>query len=221
MVGMRMSADVSLTLNEASYVVGRSTKNINRAVDKSVIRTQAQRSGKGWLRKVGWPELRFLAITGEVEGGLTPAARRKLYAAVRRLPPEAHRLELGVMEFRLLEIDRRLVERLRRLDEVKVAMDESQDGNPVIRGTNVSVYVIAALARGQSMKEVIEDYPELTPAQVHAAVEYAQVYPKPGRPLPTRSFKRMLATWPHRASGTWKARNLWRPSRSRDHLPAR
>jgi uncharacterized protein (DUF433 family) len=196
-----MPRDVSLTLNEASYVVGRPAKAINRAVDKGIIRAQAQRRGKGRLRKIGWPELRFLAIAGVVEKDLTPVARRKLYAAVRRLPPETHRLELGVMEFRLLEIDRRLTERLQRLDEVKVAIDESQEGNPVIRGTNVPVYVVAALARGQSVEEVIQDYPGLTPAQVNTAVEYAQVYPKPGRPLPTRSFKRMLSDMA--ASGVW------------------
>ena len=34
---------------------------------------------------------------------------------------------------------------------------------------------------------------DLTPAQIEAATEYAKVYPKPGRPLPRRSFKKMLA----------------------------
>ena len=29
--------------------------------------------------------------------------------------------------------------------------------------------------------------------QVEAAAEFAKVYPKPGRPLPPRSFKRMLS----------------------------
>ena len=52
---------------------------------------------------------------------------------------------------------------------------------------------VAALTAGQSVAEIIEDYPGLTPAQVEAAVEYAKVYPKPGRPLPPRSLKRMLS----------------------------
>jgi hypothetical protein len=47
----------------------------------------------------------------------------------------------------------------------------------------------------------VEDDPGLTPAQVEAAVEYAQVYPKVGRPLPARSLKRMLSDMA--ASGLW------------------
>jgi hypothetical protein len=41
----------------------------------------------------------------------------------------------------------------------------------------------------------------LTAAQVEAAVEYAQVYPRNGRPLPTRSLKRMLGDLA--AEGVW------------------
>ena len=33
--------------------------------------------------------------------------------------------------------------------------------------------------------------PELLRAQVEAAIEYAKIYPKKGRPYPARSFKRM------------------------------
>ena len=61
--------------------------------------------------------------------------------------------------------------------------------------------MIAALARGQTVTEIIEDYPSLTPEQIDAAVEYAKVYPKTGRPLPTRSFKRMLSDMAE--SGVW------------------
>ena len=82
---------ISLTLNEAGYVVGQSRTAINRAVDRGVIKARVPRLGAGRLRKIGAAELRFLAIMGEVEKELTPVARRKIYAAIRRLPMEAHR----------------------------------------------------------------------------------------------------------------------------------
>ena len=187
-----MSEAVSLTLNEAGYVVGQSSAAINRAVDRGIIKAKLQRRGKLRLRKVGPAELRYLAIASIVEKDLTPAARRRVYEAVRRLPTDAHRLDLGVMEFKLTDIDQRIAERLRRLDQVKALVGEAMD-DPVLRGTNVPVHTVAALARGQTVSEIIEDYPGLTPAQVDAAVEYAKVYPRPGRPLPARSFKRMLS----------------------------
>jgi Protein of unknown function (DUF433) len=196
-----MASAVSLTLNEAGYVVGQSSTAINRAVDRGVIKAKLQRQGNCRLRKIGSAELRFLAIAGEIEKDLTPGARRKVYEAMRRLPADAHRLEMGVMEFKLTEVDRRIADRLQRLSAVKALVTNHLNADPIIRDTDIPVYVIAALARGQTVTEIIEDYPSLTPEQIDAAVEYAKVYPKTGRPLPTRSFKRMLSDMAE--SGVW------------------
>lgn len=187
-----MPVALSLTLNEASYVVGQSSTAINRAVDRGLIKAKVRQHGKIRLRRVGSAELRFLAIAGEVERDLTPAARRKVYEAIRRLPADAHRLELGVMELRLAEVDRRIEERLRRLQEIRDAVDAAGGADPVLRGTALPVHAVAALARGQSAAEIIEDLPGLTEAQIEAAVDYARIYPRTGRPLPARSFKRTL-----------------------------
>jgi uncharacterized protein (DUF433 family) len=196
-----MAIALSLSLNEASYVVGQSSTAINRAIDRGIIKAKLQRRGKSRLRKVGSAELRFLAIASEVAKDLTPAARRKVYEAIRRLPMEAHRLELGVMEFKLADVDRRIEERLRRLGEIKQQVDEAGKSEPVLRGTDAPVHAVAALAQGQSVAEILEDYPGLTSAQIDAAVEYATIYPRAGRPLPVRSFKRTLSGLA--ASGVW------------------
>lgn len=205
-----MSEAVSLTLNEAGYFVGQSSAAINRAADRGVIKAKLQRRGKSRLRKVGPAELRYLAIASIVEKDLTPAARRRVYEAVRGLPADAHRLDLGVMEFKLADIDQRIADRLRRLGQVKALVDEDTNGDPVLRGTNVPVHAVAALARGQTVSEIMEDYPGLTPDQVDAAMEYAKVYPRPGRPLPARSFKRMLSDLS--AAGGWDLENDSEPA---------
>lgn len=186
-----MTEVLSLTLNEAGYVVEQPSTAINRAVDKGVIKARLQRRGKTSFRRIGAPELRYLAIAGLVEKDLTPAARRKVYDAVRRLPAAEHRLDLGVMELKLAEIDQRIAERLTRLAAIKAHVDEGAH-EPQLKGVGVPVHVIAGLARDQSVEEIIEDYPALSRKQVEAAVEYAKVYPRTGRPLPQRSFKRML-----------------------------
>ena len=196
-----MSQAISLTLNEAGYVVGQTRTAINRAVDRGVIKAKVRRLGMGRLRKIGPAELRFLAIVGEVEKELTPVARRKIYAAIRRLPMETHRLELGVMEFRLAELDQRIAERLERLRVVQALVDAARGREPVLRGTTIPVHAVASLARGQSVREIVADFPGLATDQVEAAIEYAKIYPRAGRPLPARSFKRMLADLA--ASGVW------------------
>ena len=48
-------------------------------------------------------------------------------------------------------------------------------GQPVIRGTRITVSVILRLlAGGRSIADVIEDYPELEVADVQEAMKYAQ-----------------------------------------------
>lgn len=200
-----MNEAVSLTLNEAGYVVEQSSTAINRAIDRGVIKARLQRRGNARLRKVGPAELRLLAIARHIQKDLTPAARRKIYEAVRRLPAEAHRLDLGVMELKLAEIDRRIAERLRQLEAVKALVDRDREGEPVLRGTNVPVHAVAALARSQTAAEIIGDYPGLRPAQVEGAIEYAKVYPRTGRPLPARSLKRMLGDMA--CAGVWHVEN--------------
>jgi len=204
---------VSLTLNEAGYVVEQSNTAINRAVDRGVIKAKLQRCGKTRLRKIGPAELRFLAISREVERKLTPAGRREVYEAMRLLSSDAPRLEIGVMSFQLIDVDRRIAERLKRLHEIKTLVDEGANAEPILSEINVPVYEIAALTRGQTIAEVLEDYPGLTSAQVEAAIEYAKIYPKPGRPLPTRSLKRMLGDMA--ASGVWDVQDDGEPTEPR------
>ncbi len=87
------------------------------------------------------------------------------------------------------------------LGDVKSLISERAGAEPGLRGAETPVYEIAAPTRGQTVAEIVEDYPGLAPALVEGAAEYAKVYPKPGRPLPGRSLKRMLSDMA--SSGVW------------------
>jgi hypothetical protein len=189
-----MSAAQTLTLSEAGYVLDRSPTAINKAVDTGVIRVRQLRKGKAVHRLVGPAELRFLLLAEQLEGDLTPAGRRRLYVAVRRLPDDTHHLTLGQVVLDLARIDHDLRLRMQRLEQVRKKVDNDADRDePVIRGTAIPVYMVAALAREETPEEILEDYPSLSKAQVDAAIEYAKAYPKRGRPYPGRSLKRALA----------------------------
>lgn len=187
----------NLTLQEASYVVGQPSTAINRAIDQGVIKAKR---GRSRLREIGHAELRFLTLAHQVEKDLTPAARRKVYAAIRRMPSTTQQLSVGLMAFEMSAVDQRIETGLQRLRDIKAFVDETGD-LPVLRGTTIPVHTIAALARGQSAAEMIEDIPGLSHAMIAAAVEYAKVYPRTGRPPATRSFKRTLRDLA--ASGAW------------------
>ena len=186
---------LGLTTSEAGYVLERSSLAINKAVDTGLIRagTRQGPGGQGTLRILGRPELRFLKLADVLDKDLTQLGQRKIYEAIRRLPEQQHQLQLGVLTVELLPVDRAIEERLARLMELKSHVETHASGDPVIRGTTVPVHVVAGLAKGESIDEIMQDYPSLTRAQVETAIEYARAYPKKGRPYPARSFKRMVA----------------------------
>lgn len=58
-----------------------------------------------------------------------------------------------------------------------------QHGEPVLRGTRVTVYTIAALVEAETPPaEILRHYPSLSARQVEAARVYAQAHPRRGRP---------------------------------------
>lgn len=184
----------TLTLSEASYVLGRPAAVLNKAVDTGVIRARQRRVGKAVQRVLGPAELRFLRLDEELDRDLTPTGRRRLYDALRRLSSDSHRMKLGNLELDLALIDDDLKARLDRLDEIRGRVElRGEDSDAVIRGTEVPVHLIAALAGSQTIDEVLEDLPSLDREQVVAAIEYAKAYPKRGRPYAVRSMKRMLS----------------------------
>lgn len=192
------AAGRGLTVSEASYVVERTAAAINRAVDRGLIEAAREprdggEEGASLLRKLGSAELRYLVVEGDLEGDLTPAARRRVYDALRTLPEGEHRVQVGPrLALELADVDERIAARLDRLDAAKAHVEEGA-AEPVLRGTDgVPVYLVAALAAGQGLDATLEDHPGLTRAQVEAAAEYARAYPKSGRPYPARSLKRML-----------------------------
>lgn len=51
---------------------------------------------------------------------------------------------------------------------------EKRFGKPIVKGTRISVYdVLNYLANGQSVEEIIEDFPELTREEIQACLACA------------------------------------------------
>ena len=96
-----MSQSQNFTLSEAGYVLGRSPATLNKAVDTGIIQARQRKVGNIIQRLLGRAELRFLRLVDELEKDLTPAGRRRLYGALRKLPDDAHKLQLGQLQLDL------------------------------------------------------------------------------------------------------------------------
>ncbi|GFZ97557.1 DUF433 domain-containing protein [Nesterenkonia alkaliphila] len=57
----------------------------------------------------------------------------------------------------------------------RIAVDHRvMGGMPCIQGTRIPVsMIVGRIAEGASESEVLEDYPQLTPDDIHAALRYA------------------------------------------------
>ncbi|WP_236775866.1 MULTISPECIES: DUF433 domain-containing protein [Agrobacterium tumefaciens complex] len=189
-----MSQIQNFTLSEAGYVLGRTPAMLNKAVDTGVIHARQKKVGNMVQRLLGPAELRFLRLADELDKDLTPAGRRRLYGALRKLPDNAHKLQLGRLELDLAQIDTDLKDRMAKLEAVRGRIESTgARGEAVVRGTAISAHLIAALARDEGIDVVLADFPSMTRDQAEAAVEYAKAYPKRGRPYPTKSLKSTLA----------------------------
>jgi uncharacterized protein (DUF433 family) len=142
------------------------------------------------VRKVGGPELLFLTLARDLQADLTPAGRRKLYQAIKTQGTEPGAIALGPFKADVTRTVKALTARFKHLRSVRHGIVEQPGRDPVIKGTEISAYRVAALAKDQTVDEILADYPGLTEQKVKRAIDFASAYPKPGRPYPTRSLKR-------------------------------
>lgn len=142
------------------------------------------------VRKVGGAELLFLSLARDLQADLTPAGRKKLYMAIKTQGSQTGAVTLGPFKADVTKTAKTLITRLKRLRSLRDGMVEQYGQDPVIKGTKISAYRVAALAKEQTVEEILSDYPSLTEQRVKRAIDFATAYPKPGRPYPTRSFKR-------------------------------
>ena len=83
-------------------------------------------------------------------------------------------------------------ERMRRLEAARavvVSDPEILGGTPVLRGTRVPVYDVAAcVTAGDSMQDILEAYPSINADKIGLAAIFAEANPVRGRP---RAFKEL------------------------------
>ncbi|MBM7327997.1 DUF433 domain-containing protein [Agrobacterium sp. S2] len=180
-----------LTTAQAAFVVGEPLDSFKKVVERAPIKPQLVTRGGRKIRQFGPAELVFLHAYGELKEVLTPKSQSELYAALRASLKRGREREIAFGKQRYdigqhwLFVDRKLKELSKLTDQVDASGKE-----PVIRGTQIEAYRIAALLdAGVSVKDVLRDYPSLKEDQVVAAKVYAEAHPKAGRPYPKQTAK--------------------------------
>lgn len=178
-----------LTTTEAAVAAGVSVPQINRIIDERILPEDLYSTSP--TRSFRTDAALLIAFYIETADWLTTTARLEAIRNAR-----AHCLtwdewkDCTVGDHYLTicfsDLWKAVDERLRRLSEAHAMVVEDPEilgGTPVIRGTRIPVYDVAAQAEaGVPMAEILEMYPRLNAAQVALASIYAKAVPPRGRP---------------------------------------
>jgi uncharacterized protein (DUF433 family) len=183
----RRKAPAGLSPREAAFVTGLTEKTINQAIDREEVHALPARRVEDHERTLGFPDLVYLQLRSEIGALLSAEGKRLLREQLMTASGDpANTVNIGPMEVRIAMQVQRVEERVAQIERARafvVSDPEVRAGEPTVRGTRIPVYVLAELAaQGAGTEELLEDYPSLTAESLEAALLFARMYPRRGRP---------------------------------------
>ena len=184
-----------LTINEAAHLAGVSTKLIEKSVESGILHAEKVTDylSHRATRRLPLAAVPFLSVINDAWLRDLPVARKRyLWSLVNRsrLISEDRLVEIRLTEGITLDLECMAGSRTRLAHAYRVARDahlisdeEIMGGTPVIRGTRLTVYsVLGRLEGGDTIGNVMADYPDVPEAAFTAAATYARTHPLRGRP---------------------------------------
>jgi uncharacterized protein (DUF433 family) len=178
---------LSLTPAEVSALLGVPERRVRKEVEHGLLPSPPQ---------LNFDMVVYLKVIDRIaELELPVEGRRRVLASIRRaLGPgrlsdvsDESELVAGVLHLRLRtlaeEVSERLVPFYRWRDARVVSEPTVLGGEPVFRGSRLSIRRIGdAIARGEDLAAIREDYPYLTAEDLEFAPRYVRAFPRVGRP---------------------------------------
>ena len=175
-----------ITRREAAELSGTSETTVKKAVDlaRHPVAGDGVRSRASSPRDV--PVLTMLGHLTGVRSCRRAQAQPARAGCAQRTPRRSWSLMPGLVVRKLDDVEQRAssAERYVRLRDQWIVSDpEIKGGEPVIKGSRVSVHTLAArVAEGESEAILDEDFPHIPAEAREVAVVYARANPRRGRP---------------------------------------
>lgn len=196
--------ETAFSPKEAAVLAGISEKALRHEISRGIATPKNVRAGRSVRRRMDASDVFYLSLVAALPVGFRPEDRRDLYALIRRRLPKRGRWALTARRLRLegevdVEIDfakiksavDRRVKLYQRGRRRIVSDPEIVGGDAVFAGTRIPVRHVGLLAaKGTSLADIAEDYPQLDRADIEFARLFAQLGPDPGRPRKSLEFRR-------------------------------
>ncbi len=186
-----MLADAEmLKVTEAAVVSQVNLREVNRAIDDNVL-------PEGWFvrnetRRISSDACWLITFYVESAEKLTvPERQFAIHTIALRVHDRQHGQTDWIVRDGYLTIDfapfvQRSADRLQRLTLARKLVETSDEilgSTPVIKGTRIPVYnIAAAIEAGEKPEELLRHYPALDREKIELAALYAEAYPQRGRP---------------------------------------
>lgn len=183
---MQQESTILLTPGEAAAVAEVPVKAVYKAMAERLPKSSLiRRSGQILLTPAA---VACVRLDHELPKDVPVKVRRFVFERLEA--GESGRVEYGTKLFGYVVDPRQTVAQIgKRMRSYRKAMKmivedpEIQGGAATLKGTRILVHQIASLlAQRVPETELLEDYPNLTPAMIEAAQIFAQAHPRRGRP---------------------------------------
>jgi len=178
-----------LTTTEAAVAAGVSVPQIHRIIDEKILPDDLYSTAQ--MRTFRTEACVLIAFYFETADSLTAQARlRTIRNAMAHCVTWEQWKTCHVQEqsvtVRFDSIWKAVDERLRKLTKAREMVTEDPEilsGTPVIQGTRIPVYdIAAAILAGTPVQRILKAYPSLKEWQIELAALYARAVPPRGRP---------------------------------------
>lgn len=173
-----------ITRREAAKLSGITETTVKKAVDQKIVPAR-RRGSQSCIDVDDVPVLTMLGMLSEMR--LSPTHKRTLrkwLLSSDALPELELAPALVVRRVDAIEQARMRAERYAQLRDRWIVRDsEIKNGDPVIRGSRVSVHTLAErIAAGESDEVLDEDFRHIPAEAREIAVQYSRANPRRGRP---------------------------------------
>lgn len=178
-----------LTRREAAELVHVPLGALDKAIEQKVV-TAHRRRDRTWLRS---EDIGVVALLQKTAFPLPVTVKRKIKRWVRETEPyrAARDSELAISDALVVRWSSELTEMVQAAERYARLRDQwietapgIKGGEPVIRGTRISVRAVARrLDHGDTIETLSEDYPDIPVEAFLTAYTYARAHPRRGRPV--------------------------------------
>ena len=189
-----MVITANLTPNEVAALAGAPRTMVEKALEQKVLASSPEAGGQ--KRLLPLHAVALVATVKSLGRRLTVNDKRLVARALARLSPaDLKTAEVEVVPSAVVHVgslSRAAVERAERYAVARDAFIEIVEGvkggRPVIKGTRLSISAVhGRLSSGDSVDDLVSDYPDIPREAFEAAFLYGETHPHVGRPAGDRT----------------------------------